>query len=135
MKVDRLGDESAQLWLGVLLEPAGDLLGRPGREANGRVASRLLALAGALSGMRRAQAAEAADMDRQTLRDWVLRYNVEGVAGLRDRPKGHRPEALTEADHATVFSSNPGVSFRDERPHAWTDPPALSRGLPPDHSG
>jgi Helix-turn-helix domain len=24
-------------------------------------------------------------MDRQSLRDWVHRYNTEGVAGLRDR--------------------------------------------------
>src|SRR5208282_1915670 len=41
-------------------------------EANTRVARRLLAIANALSGMSRKEAAEAAGMDRQTLRDWVI---------------------------------------------------------------
>ena len=36
-------------------------------------------------------------MDRQTLRDWVLRYNAEGVAGLRSRCSPGRPAALNEA--------------------------------------
>ena len=58
------------------------------RERDGRVGARLLALANALDGMSRDEAARAAGMDRQTLRDWVHRYNAEGVAGLRDRP-GH----------------------------------------------
>jgi transposase len=35
-------------------------------------------------------------MDRQTLRDWVIRYNDHGIAGLADLPKGHNPEKLTE---------------------------------------
>ena len=48
------------------------------RERDGRVSARLLALAGALGGMSREEAARAAGMDRQTLRDWVHRYNAEG---------------------------------------------------------
>ena len=36
-------------------------------------------------------------MDRQTLRDWVLRYNAEGVAGLSSRCSPGRPLALNEA--------------------------------------
>src|SRR5919112_103585 len=56
------------------------------RERDGRVSVRLLALANALDGMSRDEAARAAGMDRQTLRDWVHRYNAEGVAGLRGRP-------------------------------------------------
>jgi hypothetical protein len=51
-------------------------------ETNTRVARRLLAIANALSGMSRREAAEAAGMDRQTLRDWVIRYNAHGPAGL-----------------------------------------------------
>ena len=35
-------------------------------------------------------------MQRQTLRDWVNRYNQEGVAGLRSRPRPGRPPALTD---------------------------------------
>jgi transposase len=34
-------------------------------------------------------------MDRQTLRDWVLRYIEEGIVGLADRPRSGRPRALT----------------------------------------
>jgi transposase len=30
-------------------------------------------------------------MDRQTLRDWVIRYNAHGVAGLTDNWQGGRP--------------------------------------------
>src|SRR3954471_8207231 len=44
-------------------------------ERDGRVSARLRALANALDGMSRDQAARAAGMDRQTLRDWVHRYN------------------------------------------------------------
>ena len=32
----------------------------------------------------RTEAAQAAGMDRQTLRDWVHRYNEEGLSGLTD---------------------------------------------------
>src|SRR5436190_1687932 len=54
-------------------------------ETDGRVARRILAIANALDGMSRKAAAEAAGMDRQTLRDWVLRYNEHGIGGLTDR--------------------------------------------------
>jgi transposase len=70
------------------------------RERDGRVAARLLALANVLVGMRRVAAARAAGMDRQTLRDWVIRFNAEGVAGLRDRPRPGRPPRLTEGQQA-----------------------------------
>jgi transposase len=39
-------------------------------------------------------------MDRQTLSDWVHRYNVEGIEGLRDRPKPGRPCGLDEGQQA-----------------------------------
>ena len=70
------------------------------RERDGRVSARLLALANALGGMRRDEAARAAGMDRQTLRDWVHRYNAEGIEGLRDRPRPGRPCALDEGRQA-----------------------------------
>src|SRR5215212_10401179 len=72
------------------------------RERDGRVGARLLALANALDGMSREAAARAAGMDRQTLRDWVHRYNAEGVAGLRDRPRAGRPCRLDEGRQATL---------------------------------
>jgi len=46
---------------------------------------RLLALALVLEGDKRAEAAKAGGMDRQTLRDWVHRFNAEGPEGLYDR--------------------------------------------------
>jgi transposase len=45
---------------------------------------RLLSVAAALEGMSRADAARIGGMDRQTLRDWVLRFNEAGPDGLRD---------------------------------------------------
>ena len=72
------------------------------RERDGRVSARLLALANALDGMSRDEAARAAGMDRQTLRDWGHRYNAEGVEGLRDRPRPGRPCALDEGRQATL---------------------------------
>ncbi len=58
-------------------------------------ARRLLALALVLDRHPRLFAAQAGGMDRQTLRDWVHRYNAHGVEGLRDtRNKGRAP-ALT----------------------------------------
>jgi hypothetical protein len=72
------------------------------RETNGRVISRMLALGHALEGMDRGQAARLAGMDRQTLRDWVIRFNEGGVEGLRDRPKSGRRTWLDEGQLASL---------------------------------
>src|SRR6187551_2713086 len=45
---------------------------------------RLLSLAAVLDGMSRADAARIGGMDRQTLRDWVHRFNERGPEGLKD---------------------------------------------------
>jgi transposase len=74
------------------------------QESDGRVACRLLGVANALDGMSRERAARQAGMDRQTLRDWVVRYNAKGVAGLHDQPKGHNPEKLTESEQAVLLA-------------------------------
>src|SRR2546429_1717087 len=44
-------------------------------------ARRLLAIAAVLDGASRQDAAKAAGMDRQTLRDWVIRFNEKGANG------------------------------------------------------
>src|ERR687893_913319 len=72
------------------------------RERDGRAAARLYAIAHALDGLSRAGAARLAGMERQALRDAVLRYNAEGVDGLHDRPRSGRPEALTEGQQAAL---------------------------------
>ncbi len=46
---------------------------------------RMIALALVMEGMSRTEAAQATGMDWQTLRDWVHRYNEEGLAGPLDR--------------------------------------------------
>lgn len=58
------------------------------RVADGKTAGRLLALAFVLAGCPRAEAARRCGMDRQTLRDWVIRSNEQGIRGLSDRPHG-----------------------------------------------
>src|SRR5215216_8036538 len=45
---------------------------------------RLLSIAAALDGMSRAEDAKIGGMDRQTLRDWVHRFNERGLEGLED---------------------------------------------------
>ena len=72
------------------------------RERDGRIAARLLAIAGVLDGMSRAAAARAAGMDRQTLRDWVVRFNAEGIAGLHDQPRPGRPVRMDEGRQAAL---------------------------------
>src|SRR6516225_5465796 len=79
-----------------------ELRRRARRESDGRVSARLIAIANALEGMDRANAARLAGMDRQTLRDWVHRYNAEGIAGLCNRPAPGRKPKLTEGQMAAL---------------------------------
>ncbi|WP_191084768.1 helix-turn-helix domain-containing protein [Roseococcus microcysteis] len=65
----------------------------------------MLAIAGALEGMSRAEAARLAGIERQALRDAVIRYNAEGLDGLRDRPKPGRTPTLTEAEQALLLDA------------------------------
>jgi transposase len=53
-------------------------------------------------GHSRLLAAQAGGMDRQTLRDWVHRYNADGLAGLADRPRPGRQPRLAEAQRSEV---------------------------------
>ena len=87
-------------------------------EADGRVACRLIALANARDGMSRELAAKQAGMDRQTLRDWVIRFNAEGVVGLGDRPRSGRPPLLGDGQMASAAG-----------------PPRISAGSPTTASG
>ena len=65
------------------------------RSLEGRVACRVLAIAHVLEGSSRSDAAAACGLDRQTLRDWVHRYTLEGLAGLSDAQRSGRPPALS----------------------------------------
>jgi transposase len=75
-------------------------------------ARRLLALALVMEGSTRTAAARSAGMDRQTLRDWVIRYNAAGVEGLCDRPRPGRPGQLSEeqlAELARLVEAGPDI--------------------------
>lgn len=62
------------------------------RALDAKQTRRILAIAMVLEGHSRQLAAAACGMDRQTLRDWVHRYNEAGVAGLSDhRAPGRQP--------------------------------------------
>jgi transposase len=76
---------------------AAELRVRASRCRDGRLACRLLAIAHILEGTSRATAAARCGMDRQTLRDWVHRYNAAGIAGLSDAPRSGRRPALSPA--------------------------------------
>ena len=91
----------APLSIGTDRDPA-ELRRLARRERDGRVSARLLALANALDGLPREEAARLAGMTGQTLGDWVHRYNAEGVEGLRDRPRTGRPCALDEGRQAAL---------------------------------
>jgi transposase len=87
----------------------GGLRREAGRCRDARAARRMLALALVLGGASRAEAARAAGMDRQTLRDWVHRSNEEGLAGLRDRRRpGPRPRLTPEQEAELVAAVERG---------------------------
>ena len=74
---------------------------------------RMLALALVLEGAKRAEAAQACGMDRQTLRDWVHRFNAEGPEGLYSK-QGKGPSCrLSEAQQqelAAIIEAGPDLA-------------------------
>ena len=95
------------------MSPA-DLRRAAARSRNGHAARRMLALALVLEGKSRREAAESCGMDRQTLRDWVVRYNEGGLAGLSDRvPPGPSfrltPEQMAELAALVEAGPDPAV--------------------------
>src|SRR5277367_5926047 len=71
---------------------------------------RLLSLAAVREGMDRGSAAKIGGMDRQTLRDWVHRFNASGPEGLIDnRMEGPKPRLSEEqlAQFAKIVEAGP----------------------------
>src|SRR6266480_2381290 len=76
---------------------AAELRRAAARTDDANAARRMLALAQVMDGKTRGEAAACCGMDRQTLRDWVHRYNAEGLDGLCDRSApGARPRLSPE---------------------------------------
>jgi hypothetical protein len=89
--------------------------------------------------MSREQAARHAGMDRQTLRDWVIRFNAAGVEGLRERPPelARRPPA-GGLQGAGAARPRPRARRREQLARPGSVPPgrgAFWRGLQRPTSG
>jgi len=77
---------------------AAELREAAAQTPDAKAARRMLAIALVLDGWSREAAAEACAMDRQTLRDWVHRYNESGLEGLADRPRRNGPQPRLSAE-------------------------------------
>jgi len=82
---------------------AAELRVRAAGMEDARAVRRALAIALVLDGASREEAARATGMDRQTLRDWVHRYNDSGVDGLSDRQAPGRDPALRETQEQELI--------------------------------
>ena len=83
-------------------------LARRSRDVN--QSRRLLSLAGVRDGMDRGAAARIGGMDRQTLRDWVHRFNASGPEGLLDNwTEGPKPRlsCAQMAEVAQIVEAGP----------------------------
>ena len=83
---------------------AAELRAAASKSRDAQAARRMLALALVLEGVDRKTAAETCGMDRQTLRDWVHRYNAEGLAGLSNHRGRSRPRRLDPSQVAELVS-------------------------------
>jgi len=80
------------------------------RSKDARLSRRLLSLAAVRDGMDRGEAAKIGGMDRQTLRDWVHRFNVAGPDGLLDNwTSGPKPRLSPDqlAEFARIIETGP----------------------------
>ena len=93
--------------MGKAIELRGDFMGEHLRRLargsrDGAQVRRLLALAVILDGGTRTEAARVGGVGLQIVRDWVLRLNAEGAAGLIDRKAPGKSPALTAESRAAL---------------------------------
>jgi transposase len=79
---------------------AGEVRQFAKRAKDAAQARRLLAIAAVLDGESREDAAKIGGMDRQTLRDWVIRFNEQGPDDLINIPSPGAPAILNEEHKA-----------------------------------
>src|SRR5262249_23177604 len=79
-------------------QPGAGELRRLARRESGRVCQRILMIANLLEGMEHEEAARLAGLSRSAAYEWHNRYEEDGIAGLRDRP---RPGRQPRVDAAT----------------------------------
>ena len=85
------------------LSPA-ELRQTAARTQDAKVARRILAIALVLEGSSRADAAQSCAMDRQTLRDWVHRYNAGCLDGLSGQPRHNGPKPRLSAEQQAAVA-------------------------------
>src|SRR5512133_4216633 len=79
---------------------AGEVRRFAQRARDAAQARRLLAIAAVLDGAAREEAAKIGGMDRQTLRDWVIRFNDQGPDGLINKSSPGAPGKLSKEHKA-----------------------------------
>jgi transposase len=90
------------------------------RSKDANAARRMLAIALILEEHSRQDAAEMCGMDRQTLRDWVHRYNAEGLAGLSNRlTPGPSPRLTPEQEAAFAQWVEDGPDLEQDGVVRW----------------
>ena len=91
-----------------------------GRARDADAARRMLALALVLEGHGRTEAAGLCGMDRQTLRDWVHRYNDLGLPGLSNRvPPGCKPRLSPEQEAGVAKMVREGPALSEHGVVRW----------------
>src|ERR1700752_5490929 len=87
----------------------------------GRVCQWVLMIANMLEGMEHEEAARLAGLSRSAAYEWHNRYEENGIAGLRDRPRPGRPPRVDAATAARFkkrivggaeLERDGGVAFR-----------------------
>ncbi len=82
---------------------AGEVRWFARRAKDAAQARRLLAIAAVLDGASREDAAKVGGMERQTLRDWVIRFNEQGPDGLINIPSPGVPPKLGKKHRAFLL--------------------------------
>jgi transposase len=99
---------------------AGDLRRLAAASQDAKAARRMLAIALVLDGKDRKTAAESCGMDRQTLRDWVHRYNATGIDGLLNcRPPGRRRLLSSDQKKLLAEMVNTGPNLETDGVVRW----------------
>jgi transposase len=81
---------------------ASQLRGLARKTKDGPQARRLLALAAIYDGASRTEAAKIGGVTLQIVRDWVIRFNARGAAGLLDGKSPGQPSRLNDVQRQAI---------------------------------
>src|ERR1035437_5112286 len=81
---------------------AARLRGFAKKTKDGPQARRLLALSAIYDGATRTEAAKIGGVGFQIMRDWVMRFNARGAAGLRDGKSPGQPSKLNDVQRQAI---------------------------------